>query len=102
MQWRKAVAGEAGIVRFEAELLPGDEAAAVQQLKRRGIPVGMAGDGINDARAPTAADVRFAMVAGWDVAMQTADITLIRSDLSACELIGTSHSIRHSGVAQRL
>ena len=78
----QAVAREAGIARFEAEVLPGDKAAAVQKLKQRNVLVGMAGDGINDAPALAAADVSFAMAAGSDVAMQAADITLMRDDLN--------------------
>ncbi|MFA4968045.1 MAG: heavy metal translocating P-type ATPase [Sulfuritalea sp.] len=77
-----AVAREAGITHFEAEVLPGDKAAAVNKLKGAGRLVGMAGDGINDAPALAAADVSFAMAAGSDVAMQAADITLMRDDLS--------------------
>jgi len=79
----KAVALEAGITHFEAEVLPGDKAAAVNKLKRGGRLVGMAGDGINDAPALAAADVSFAMAAGSDVAMQAADVTLMRDDLSS-------------------
>jgi Cu+-exporting ATPase len=78
----QAVAREAGIVRFDAEVLPGDKAAAVARLKRDGTLVGMAGDGINDAPALAAADVSFAMAAGSDVAMQAADVTLMRDDLN--------------------
>ncbi|MDP2822162.1 MAG: heavy metal translocating P-type ATPase [Sulfuritalea sp.] len=78
----QAVAREAGIAHFEAEVLPGDKAAAVQKLKRDGVLVGMAGDGINDAPALAAADVSFAMAAGSDVAMQAADVTLMRDDLN--------------------
>jgi Cu+-exporting ATPase len=78
----KAVAHEAGIEHFEAEVLPGDKAAAVNKLKGAGRLVGMAGDGINDAPALAAADVSFAMAAGSDVAMQAADVTLMRDDLA--------------------
>jgi Cu+-exporting ATPase len=78
----KAVAHEAGIEHFEAEVLPGDKAAAVIKLKGAGHLVGMAGDGINDAPALAAADVSFAMAAGSDVAMQAADVTLMRDDLN--------------------
>ena len=77
----RAVAQEAGITHFEAEVLPGDKAAAVNKLKANGRLVGMAGDGINDAPALAAADVSFAMAAGSDVAMQAADVTLMRDDL---------------------
>jgi Cu+-exporting ATPase len=79
----RAVAREAGIARFEAEVLPGDKAAAVRKLRRDGVLVGMAGDGINDAPALAAADVSFAMAAGSDVAMQAADVTLMRDDLDS-------------------
>ena len=79
----QAVALEAGITHFEAEVLPGDKAAAVNKLKGGDHLVGMAGDGINDAPALAAADVSFAMAAGSDVAMQAADITLMRDDLSS-------------------
>jgi Cu+-exporting ATPase len=78
----KAVAHEAGITHFEAEVLPGDKAAAVNKFRADGRLVGMAGDGINDAPALTAADVSFAMAAGSDVAMQAADVTLMRDDLN--------------------
>jgi Cu+-exporting ATPase len=74
------IAREAGIERFEANVLPGDKAAAIEVLKA-GKRVGMAGDGINDAPALAAADVSFAMGAGSDIAMQTADITLMRNAL---------------------
>ena len=78
----QAVAREAGIMRFEAGVLPASKAEAVLKLKRDGALVGMAGDGINDAPALAAADVSFAMAAGSDVAMQAADITLVRDDLN--------------------
>ncbi len=79
----RAVAGEAGITHFEAEVLPGDKAAAVNKLKAGDRLVGMAGDGINDAPALAAADVSFAMAAGSDVAMRAADVTLMRDDLGS-------------------
>ncbi len=77
-----AIAAEAGVSRFEAEVLPGDKAAHVAALKSAGKIVGMAGDGINDAPALAAADVSFAMGAGADVAMEAADVTLMRDDLN--------------------
>ena len=77
-----AIAREAGLVRFEAGVLPGDKAAAVTRLKDGAKRVGMAGDGINDAPALAAADVSFAMGAGSDVAMEAADVTLMRNDLN--------------------
>ncbi|HEX8961840.1 MAG TPA: copper-translocating P-type ATPase, partial [Rhodocyclaceae bacterium] len=78
-----AVAAAAGIDRFEAEVLPGDKSRAVEKLKAGGRRVGMAGDGINDAPALAAADVSFAMGAGSDVAMEAADVTLMRNDLAS-------------------
>ena len=80
------IARQAGVPRFEAGVLPGDKAAHVAALKSAAgqMPrcVGMAGDGINDAPALAAADVSFAMGAGADVAMQAADVTLMRDDLN--------------------
>jgi Cu+-exporting ATPase len=78
----EAIAREAGVDRFEAGVLPGDKAAHVTRLKADGRCVGMAGDGINDAPALAAADVSFAMGAGSDVAMEAADVTLMRDDLN--------------------
>jgi Cu+-exporting ATPase len=77
-----AIAGAAGVARFEANVLPGDKAAAIAKLKAGGKRVAMAGDGINDAPALAAADVSFAMGAGSDVAMEAADVTLMRNDLN--------------------
>lgn len=79
----QAIAKEAGVERFRAQVLPQDKAAFVQQLKREGKFVAMAGDGVNDAPALAAADVSFAMGAGSDVAIEAADVTLMHSDLRA-------------------
>jgi Cu+-exporting ATPase len=76
------IAQEAGIERYEAGILPGNKAAAVTGLKAPGRLVGMAGDGINDAPALAEADVSFALAGGSDVAIETADVTLMRNDLS--------------------
>jgi P-type Cu+ transporter len=76
-----AIAAEAGIEEFRAEIMPGDKAAAVHALRAEGGLVGMVGDGINDAPALAAADVSFAIGAGSDAAIEAADLTLIRSDL---------------------
>jgi len=76
-----AIAGEAGITHYEAEVMPEAKAERVSALKREGRTVGMVGDGVNDAPALAAADVSFAIGAGSDVAITTADITLMRDDL---------------------
>ena len=75
------IAAEAGISEFRAQVLPGDKAAAVEALRAEGR-VGMVGDGINDAPALAAADVSFAIGAGSEVAIEAADLTLVRSDLN--------------------
>ncbi len=75
-----AIAREAGIDEFRAGILPGAKAAVIAELKAGGL-VAMVGDGINDAPALAAADVSFAIGAGSDVAVEAADLTLIRSDL---------------------
>jgi Cu+-exporting ATPase len=76
-----AIAAQAGIAEFRAEVLPQDKSAHVQSFKADNLIVGMVGDGINDAPALAAADVSFAMRSGSDIAIEAADITLMRNDL---------------------
>ena len=78
-----AVARQIGVDRFQAGLLPEQKQEFIKKLQERGHTVGMIGDGINDAPALALADVGIAMgAAGTDVAIETADVTLMNDDLS--------------------
>ena len=79
----RAVAAEIGLAQDDvrAELLPDDKLRVIRELAEQG-PVGMVGDGLNDAPALAAADVGIAMGTGTDVAMESAGITLLKGDLS--------------------
>ncbi len=92
-QTAQAIAREAGIDHFIAEVLPQDKAAEVAKHKAQGRFVGMAGDGINDAPALSAADVGFAIGSGSDIAIEAADVTLMKNSLmSVADAISLSRA----------
>ena len=78
----EAIAKAAGINQVFAEVLPEDKADHIKELQQAGQRVGMVGDGINDAAALTQADVGFALGSGTDIAIESADITLVKSAVS--------------------
>jgi Cu+-exporting ATPase len=89
---RKAIASriakEIGADGFEAEILPEHKAAQIEMLRQKAETTAMVGDGINDAPALAKADIGFAIGAGADVALESASVILVKS-----ELIGVAHTV---------
>ncbi len=77
----EAISRELGIHKFFAEVKPGDKLLKVKELQKEGLIVAMIGDGINDAPALTQADIGIAMATGTDIAIESADITLIKGQI---------------------
>ena len=91
----EAVASRVGVDRVIAQVLPQNKTDVVKDLQRQGKVVAMVGDGINDAPALTQADIGIAMGTGTDVAMESADITLMRGDLKG---VLTAFHLSHSTI----
>jgi Cu2+-exporting ATPase len=87
------VADELGLDEYFAGVLPDEKAAKVKEVQSRGFVVAMTGDGVNDAPALAQADVGIAIGAGTDVAVETADIILVRSNpLDAVAIVDLAHA----------
>lgn len=92
-QTAQAVAKDLNLDDFHANLMPQDKLSWVERLQKQGRCVGMVGDGVNDAPALTQADVGFAIGSGTDVAIESADITLMRHSLfGVSDVIGVSQA----------
>ncbi len=102
----KVVAGQVGISRYHAEVLPEDKAQVVRELQEEGFRVAMVGDGINDAPALMQADLGIAIGAGTDVAVDAADVVITGDRLStlveARDLAGRSYRLTFTNVVLAL
>lgn len=98
----RAVAAKLGLDEVEAEVLPGGKVAAIEALRARFGPIAFVGDGVNDAPALAAADVGIAMGAGTDVAIESADVVLMRSDLRAVATAASLSRAVMSNIRQNL
>jgi Cu2+-exporting ATPase len=97
-----AVAGELHLDGFEADCLPDDKFNKIKDLQKQGHIVAMAGDGINDAPALTQANIGIAMGTGTDIAMQGAEITLVKGDLNGIANVRNSSSDVMRNIKQNL
>ncbi len=89
----KAVADEIGLDDYFAEVLPADKASKIREVKSRGLTVAMVGDGVNDAPALVESDLGIAMGAGTNVAIESADVVLVRSNpLDVVSILGLSRA----------
>lgn len=101
-QTARSVAETLGIEEYQAECLPEDKLNYIESEQKKGVKVGMAGDGINDAPALAKADVGIAMGSGTDVAIESAGITLIEGDIrSLAKAVNLSNAVR-SNIRQNL
>ena len=101
-QSARAIAAQVGLKQYRAEMLPADKAAFIQQLQQQGKVVAMVGDGINDSHALAQADVSIAMGKGSDIAMDTAKMTLITSDLQSIPKALRLSSVTVKAIRQNL